>query len=178
MPHKRNPIGCGVTLAAATRTPGLVASFLSGMVQEHERGVGGWQAEWPTVSSLIQATGVAAASMAEVTTGLTVDPEKMRANIDATRGVVFAERAMILLGKALGRDQAHRLLEEATRESVGKGLRMTEVLATMPEITKYLDPGEIQSLDDPQQYRGSAEAFRKRQLAAGPKPSSMKEKKE
>jgi 3-carboxy-cis,cis-muconate cycloisomerase len=178
MPHKRNPIGCAVTLAAANRTPGLVAGFLSGMVQEHERGVGGWQAEWPTVSSLIQATGVAAASMAEVTVGLTVDPKKMRANIDATRGVVFAERAMILLGKALGRDQAHRLLEEATRESVGKALRMTEVLSAMPEITKHLDAKMIQSLDDPQQYLGSAEVFRKRQLSAETKLSSMKEKKE
>jgi 3-carboxy-cis,cis-muconate cycloisomerase len=178
MPHKRNPVGCAVTLAAANRTPGLVASFLSGMVQEHERGIGGWQAEWPTVSSLIQATGVAAASMAEVTAGLAIDKDKMRANIDATRGVVFAERAMILLGKALGRDEAHRLLEKATRESVGKGLRMTEVLAGMPEITKRLDPGEIQSLDDPQQYLGSAEAFRQRQLATEAQVSPTKEKKE
>ncbi len=64
MPHKRNPSGCVVALAAANRVPGLVASFLSGMVQEHERGVGSWQAEWPTVAALMQATGVAAASMA------------------------------------------------------------------------------------------------------------------
>ena len=176
MPHKRNPIGCAVTLAAANRTPGLVASFLSGMIQEHERGLGGWQAEWPTVCSLIQATGLAAASMAEVTTGLTVEPARMRANIDATRGVVFAEHAMILLGKALGRDQAHRLLEEATRESAGKGLRLTEVLAAMPEITKHLDVREIQSLDDPQQYLGSAEGFRQGQLAAEPQPSPTKQK--
>jgi 3-carboxy-cis,cis-muconate cycloisomerase len=176
MPHKRNPIGCAVTLAAANRTPGLVAGFLSGMIQEHERGVGGWQAEWSTVSSLIQATGVAAASMAEVTTGLTLDPKTMRANIDATRGVVFAERAMILLGKTLGRDQAHRLLEEATRESAEKGLRLTEVLAAMPEIARHLDPGEIQNLDDPQQYLGSTEAFRQRQLAAESLLSSAKQK--
>jgi len=176
MPHKRNPIGCSLTLAAANRTPGLVASFLSGMIQEHERGLGGWQAEWPTVCSLIQATGLAAASMAEVTTGLTVEPARMRANIDATRGVVFAEHAMILLGKALGRDQAHRLLEEATRESAGKGLRLTEVLAAMPEITKHLDAREIQGLDDPQQYLGSAEGFRQRQLAAEPQLSPTKQK--
>jgi 3-carboxy-cis,cis-muconate cycloisomerase len=178
MPHKRNPIGCAITLAAANRTPGLVAGFLSGMIQEHERGVGGWQAEWPTVSSVIKATGVAAASMAEVIAGLTIDKEKMRANIAATRGVVFAERAMILLGKALGRDQAHRMLEEATRESAEQGLRLTEVLAAMPEITKHLNPKEIESLDDPQQYLGSAEAFRQRQLTAKPQSSSSKQYKE
>src|SRR5882724_8758282 len=75
MPHKRNPSGCVVTLAAANRTPGLVATFLSGMVQEHERATGTWQAEWTTVSALVQATGVAIASMAEVTDALTVDAQ-------------------------------------------------------------------------------------------------------
>jgi len=176
MPHKRNPIGCAVTLAAANRTPGLVASFLSGMIQEHERGVGGWQAEWSTVSALIQATGVAAASMAEVTSGLTIDPERMRANITATHGAIFAERAMIMLAKALGRDQGHRLLEEATRQSVEKGVRLTDFLAAMPEITKHLSPKEIEGLDDPHQYLGSAEAFRQRQLAAAPQTTSINEK--
>jgi 3-carboxy-cis,cis-muconate cycloisomerase len=175
MPHKRNPIGCAITLAAANRTPGLVAGFLSGMIQEHERGAGGWQAEWTTVSSLIQATGVAAASMAEVTSGLTIDPEKMRANITATRGIVFAERAMILLGKTLGRDQAHRLLEEATRKSVENSVRLTEILAAMPEITQHLDPKQIEDLDDPHQYFGSAEVFRQRQLADGPQATSSKQ---
>ena len=173
MPHKRNPIGCAVTLAAANRTPGLVASFLYGMIQEHERGVGGWQAEWPTVSALVQATGVAAANMAEVTESLTVDPGKMRANIDVTRGVIFAERAMILLGKVLGRDKAHHLLEEATRQSVAQGRRLTEVLAAVPEVTQHLDQKTIQGLDDPQQYLGAAEAFRQSQQT-----KSGKQKKE
>ena len=50
MPHKRNPAGCAIALAAATRAPGLVAAFLSGMPQEHERGVGNWHAEAATVS--------------------------------------------------------------------------------------------------------------------------------
>src|SRR5437762_14277167 len=56
MPHKRNPIACAVTLAAAHRVPGEVASFLSAMVQEHEREVGGWQAEWPIGTTVIKTT--------------------------------------------------------------------------------------------------------------------------
>ena len=79
MPNKRNPTACALTLAAAHRVPGLVASFLSAMLQEHERGVGGWQAEWPVVAAVIQSTGVAIASMAEVADGLSVDMQKMRA---------------------------------------------------------------------------------------------------
>jgi 3-carboxy-cis,cis-muconate cycloisomerase len=166
MPHKRNPSGCVVVLAAANRVPGLVANFLSGMVQEHERAAGSWQAEWPTVVALMQATGMAAASMAEVAEGLSVDGARMRANIDATRGVIFAERAMMLLGEKLGRDVAHKLLEEATRRSVTQGRHLYEALGEMPEVSRHLDRETLKKLEAPEEYLGSADAFRKRLLSA------------
>jgi len=166
MPHKRNPVGSFLTLAAAQRVPGLVATFLSAMVQEHERAVGGWQAEWPVVAGVIQSTGLAAASMAEVADDLKVDPQRMRVNIDATKGVIFAERAMILLGSQLGRDVAHRVLEEATRKSVAQGRHLVEVLAEMPEITSHMEVPELRQLEVPEQYLGSAEAFRQALLSS------------
>jgi 3-carboxy-cis,cis-muconate cycloisomerase len=167
MPHKRNPIGSMATLAAANRVPGLVSAFLSEMVQEHERAAGSWQAEWPTITAVIQATGLAAASMAEVAEGLSVDSIRMRANIDATRGVIFAERAMMLMGSALGRDVAHKVLEEATRRSVTENRRLAEVLATMPEVTRHLDKTALGQIEVPEAYLGSAEGFRKALLASG-----------
>ena len=167
MPHKRNPVGSVIALAAANRVPGLVASFLSGMVQEHERSAGGWQSEWPTISNVVQATGVAAASMAEVAEGLSVDEQKMRKNIDATNGLVFAERAMILLGPALGRDAAHRLVEQATRRSVEEKKSLAEVLREIPEVKKVLEASTLASLDDPKAYLGVADEFRTRLLAQG-----------
>jgi 3-carboxy-cis,cis-muconate cycloisomerase len=166
MPHKRNPVGSTLTLAAARRVPGLVATYLSAMVQEHERAAGGWQAEWPVVAAVIQSTGLAAASTAEVAEGLTVDAQRMRINIDATRGAIFAERAMILLGSKLGRDVAHRVLDEATTKSATEGRHLAEVLAEMPEITSHLDRAALQQLEVPEQYLGSAEAFRQALLAS------------
>src|SRR5207344_380448 len=53
MPQKRNPVGCAAILAAAMRAPGLAATMLSSMPQEHERGLGGWQAEWATLPELV-----------------------------------------------------------------------------------------------------------------------------
>ncbi len=176
MPNKRNPIACSVTLAAAHRVPGLVASFLSAMVQEHERGVGGWQAEWPTVAAVIQATGVAAASMAEATEGLEVGEPRMRANIDATRGAIFAERAMILLGKSLGRDAAHKLLEAATRRSIAEGRSLREVLSEMPEVTRILDGPTLRNLEAPEEYLGVADALRTRLLSSRTQRDSKSEK--
>ena len=81
MPNKRNPSGCAIALAAANRTPGLVAAFLAGMVQEHERAVGGWQAEWQTLAGLVEATGSALAAVAGAIEGLTVYPDRMLANL-------------------------------------------------------------------------------------------------
>src|SRR6185312_3093947 len=86
MPHQRNPVGCAIALAAATRVPALVSSYLSAMVQEHERGVGGSQAEWPIAVDIVQATGTAASSIAEVSEGLIVDPVRMQDNLRSTKG--------------------------------------------------------------------------------------------
>ncbi len=173
MPHKQNPIGCSLTLATASRVPGLVATFLSAMTQEHERGTGGWQAEWPTVAALIQSTGLAIASMAEVAEGLSVNSEKMRSNIEATGGSIFAEKAMMVLGRELGRDRAHKLLEEATRKSIAESRRLSEVLAEIPEVATRLDAETLRSLEDPEKYLGVADEFRKRLLSI-PKPDISK----
>jgi 3-carboxy-cis,cis-muconate cycloisomerase len=169
MPHKHNPVGCAVTLAATHRVPGEVAAFLSAMVQEHERGVGGWQIEWPIVASVVQSTGLAMASMAEVAEGLLVDPARMRANIEQTKGVIFAERAMILLGSSLGLDVAHKLVEEATRKSISQGRSLSQVLAEMPDVASRLDASALRQLEIPEQYLGAAEMFRQSLLSSAQK---------
>ncbi len=147
MPHKRNPSGCAIVLAAANRMPGLVASFLSGMVQEQERAAGGYQAEWPVVAGAIQTTGAAASAAARVVENLHVFPERMRANIAATRGTVFAERAMMALATKMGRENAHRRIEEG----LASGQPLNEVAGV-----------DLPDLESPEAYLGSAEHYRKR----------------
>lgn len=166
MPHKRNPTGCAVTLAAANRMPGLVASYLSGMVQEHERAVGGWQAEWSTIAAAVQATAVAAASIAEIAEGLVVDSARMEANLDRTLGTIYAEKAMLLLAGKLGRDQAHQLLEEAASTAITERRHLADVLGEIPDVTRHLNPATIGQLEVAGDYLGSAAAFRLRQMQA------------
>ena len=166
MPHKHNPVGCVLALAAANRVPGLVATFLSAMIQEHERGAGGWQAEWPTVAAITQATGLAINSMAEVVQGLSVDTARMRSNIEATNGAVFAEKAMLLLSPHLGREAAYRLLEKANRQAVASSRRLSDVVGEMPEVKDHLDFKALHDLEVPELYLGVADEFRKRLLAS------------
>jgi 3-carboxy-cis,cis-muconate cycloisomerase len=170
MPQKRNPIASAITLAAASRVPGLTAAFLSQTVQEHERGVGGWQAEWPTVASVIQATGVALVSMAEAAEGLTVDAARMKANLNATQGTIFAEKVALLLGPKIGRESAHELIERATDPKQLRGRTLSEVLAEMPDIRQYLGKEALAYLEDPEDCLGSANEFVRRLSGSAKKP--------
>jgi 3-carboxy-cis,cis-muconate cycloisomerase len=165
MPHKRNPSGSAVAIAAATRMPGLVAAFLTGMVQEHERSVGGSQAEWPTIASIVQTTGSAAAAVAAALEGLSVNTSRMQANLDATAGVIFAERAVVALGPHVGPAVARRLVTEAVRRSQESDRPFHDVLRAMPELANAVTARALAGVDRPEQYLGEAEALRRQLLA-------------
>jgi 3-carboxy-cis,cis-muconate cycloisomerase len=164
MPQKRNPSGCAIAIAAATRLPGLVSAFLAGMIQEHERSVGGGHAEWPIVSTAVQATGASAAAMAGVVEGLEVHPERMRRNLEATYGTVFAERAVMMLALPLGREAANELVKRAVRQSRETGRAFGETLAAIPEASRAVPAQDLREVDRPGQYLGEAESLRKQLL--------------
>jgi 3-carboxy-cis,cis-muconate cycloisomerase len=161
MPHKRNPSSFAIVLACANRTPGLVADFLAGMIQEHERGIGGLHAEWMTISNVVEATGSALAAMAHGMDHLVAHPERMAANIRATRGLVFSERAMMQIAAATGRDAAHALLSEASRIALDRDIPLAVAISLMPDIAELLTAEQIAALDVPEDYLGSAEEFRR-----------------
>jgi 3-carboxy-cis,cis-muconate cycloisomerase len=160
MPQKRNPSGCALVLAAATRVPGLVASYLTAMPQEHERGVGGIQAEWPIVSAVVQSTGAAVAALAAVIEGLEVDPARMQANLNATGGTIYAERAMMLLAPALGRDRARQLVADAIAATQGSEIPFGSALRSATQGESGVPPRLFDDLAQPERYLGSAEALR------------------
>ncbi|MGH2856692.1 MAG: lyase family protein, partial [Solirubrobacteraceae bacterium] len=107
MAHKRNPVGAVSVLACAKRAPGLVATMLACMEQEHERAAGAWQAEWGVEKELLALAGSAAAWARELLEGLEVDGERMRANLAAavTGDEPLPEGAGELIDRALA---AHR----------------------------------------------------------------------
>lgn len=83
MAGKRNPTGCQTALSAASRMPGLAATLIAGLPQEHERGLSGWQAEAPVLAELFQLAHGALAALAPVVEGLEVDVNRMDANLAA-----------------------------------------------------------------------------------------------
>ena len=166
MPHKRNPVGCAAVLAASGRVPALVSTMLSAMVQEHERALGGWQAEWDTLPQITELAGVALIQLRKVVEGLQVDESRMRANIDLTRGLVMAEAVSLALGRHLGRAAAHELVESACAEALRSNATLQEVLQVDSRVTQHLNTQALEQLFDPSQYLGEAIAFTDRVLAA------------
>lgn len=164
MPHKRNPVACAAVLTAAIRVPGLVATMLSGMVQEHERALGGWQAEWDTLPEIVQLTAGALQQMRQTIAGLTVDEERMRTNLDATHGQIMAEAVTLALGAKMGRLEAHKLVEAACHRAVQSGEHLEQALESDPRIAAELTAEQIDSLLDPSNYLGQATAFAERVL--------------
>src|SRR5277367_4674150 len=102
MPHKRNPVACAAILSAATRVPSLVSTMLTAMVQEDERGLGNWHAEWETLPEIFRLTGGALRQMAAIVPHLEIDAARMRRNLDATQGLIFAEGVTMAMGKYIG----------------------------------------------------------------------------
>jgi 3-carboxy-cis,cis-muconate cycloisomerase len=166
MPHKRNPVACAQILTAATLAPGLVASVMSGMVQEHERALGGWQAEWIALPQLFLLASGATAQLAETAKGLEIDNKRMSANLEFTGGLLMAEAVQMALGEKLGRMQAHDLLETASRRAASEGRHLREVAAEVPEIAGALPAKTLDALFDPLAYLGSAGEFIERALKA------------
>jgi len=105
MAHKRNPTGCQVALSAAFRAPGLAATLLSTLPCEHERGLGGWQAEAPVLAELFMLCHGALAAMLAVVAGLEVDTAAMLGNLKrAAGGTDFGEAASLVEAMLVARD--------------------------------------------------------------------------
>ncbi len=170
MPHKRNPVGSVVAQAAAQRVPALISIMLGAMVQEHERAAGGWHAEWETLPEICRLTAGALAHIREIVNGLEIDPARMRANLDATHGLIYAEAITMALAKHIGRAPAYQVIEKACRRAVDEKRPLREVVAQDPQVKPYLPATELDRLFDPSNYFGSAVQLVERVLAQRSKP--------
>ena len=166
MPHKRNPVGCAVVLAAATKVPALVSVMLAAMVQEHERGLGNWHAEWETLPEICMFSAGALGQLTQVIEGLEIDTARMRRNLDITHGLILAEAVSVALAPKLGREAAHGLIEQACRRAVEQNQPLRDVLAKDAKVGKHLSAADLDRLFDPASYLGVAEQFVDRVLAS------------
>lgn len=170
MPHKRNPVAAMVALAAAQRVPQRVAAVLAAMPQEHERGLGNWQAELAETAGLFISAHGALKALADVAGALQVDRSRMLRNIDALRGLVFAEAVATRFAERIGRARAHGLLEQLSHRVAAGGIHLRdaalEALQRDEALRAHCSPGELSALFDPAVVAQRAIGVAAPQLAA------------
>jgi 3-carboxy-cis,cis-muconate cycloisomerase len=156
MPQKRNPISCNYIIACTSVVRQNVAALLDAMVEDHERSTGPWEIEWIAMPEIFLLAAGALNQARFLLEGLEVDPGRMRANLDLTRGMIVSEAVMMGLGPYLGRQRAHDLVYDICRKAITTRGSFLELLAADPEIAPHLGRDALAKLVDPANYLGLA----------------------
>jgi 3-carboxy-cis,cis-muconate cycloisomerase len=166
MPQKRNPIASEYILAAARNVHALVPVMQGAMAQDHERATGPWQAEALALPQAFVLTHGALLHGRVIAEGLVVDPDRMRANLDISRGLIVSEAVMMGLAPVLGREAAHHVVKRACDAALTERIALADALLRDPAVATRLDRSAIDRLIDPRNYLGAAGAFVDRFRAA------------
>jgi 3-carboxy-cis,cis-muconate cycloisomerase len=156
MPQKRNPISCNYIIACTSMVRQNVAALLDAMVEDHERSTGPWEIEWIAMPEIFLLAAGALNQARFLLEGLEVDPMRMRANLDLTRGMIVSEAVMMGLGPYLGRQRAHDLVYDICRKTITTGGSFLDLLAADSEIAPHLGRDALAKLVDPANYLGLA----------------------
>jgi 3-carboxy-cis,cis-muconate cycloisomerase len=166
MPQKRNPKLSQDIVAAAAEIRALVPLALEAMQTEHEADRTTSIMMSRAVVQACELTGDVLERMIALFAGLQVFPERMRANLDLSGGLIMAEALMLELGKQIGRQRAHDAVYEAAQASVTQSRPFRETLAADPHVSAGLTAAQIEALLDPARYAGLCRQFAERGAAA------------
>jgi 3-carboxy-cis,cis-muconate cycloisomerase len=166
MPQKRNPISCLYIHSTVALVRQHVAALLEAAVADHERSTGPWEIEWISLPEIFLLASGALAQTRLLICGLEVDAERMRSNLDLTRGMIVSEAVMMGLGPHLGRQRAHDLVYDICRQVAATGEPLVDLLARHPDVSRHLTRGELDKMCDPRSYLGLAGEMVDRVLAA------------
>src|SRR5438094_2828297 len=165
MPQKRNPKLSQDIIAAAAQIRAVVPLALEAMQTEHEADRTTSIMMSRAIVQACELTGDVFARMIALFAGLQVFPERMRANVELSGGLIMAEALMLELGRQIGRQRAHDVVYEAAQASVTQARPFKEMLAKDPHVTAALTTSQIDALLDPAQYTGLCRQFAERGTA-------------
>src|SRR5258708_29746114 len=156
MARKRNPMVAKMIMAACTRLPGLLATMAAAMVQEQERAVGRWHAEWGPLTEIVGLTGGAIKQSNDLFSRLEVDSARMLENLELTKGLVYAEEVAVVLAKQMGKPEADLLVKRACQRAKDKGCHLRDVLAGDSNVTSIIDQAALDQIFRPENALGIA----------------------
>ena len=157
MAQKKNPITSENLCGLARIARGFVSPALEDMVLWHERDLTNSSAERFIIPHIFVLTDDILVKMNEVFSGLVVNPDRMRENLERSNGMIMAEAVMIaLVGKGIGRQDAHTLVRKASLEAEKDGVNLKVKLLADREFAKLMKKSELDRVMEPSNYIGGA----------------------
>jgi adenylosuccinate lyase len=136
MPHKRNPIVSERVTGIARLLRGYAQASVENVALWHERDISHSSVERVTLPDATILLDYAQALSLRVVRGMTVHSDRMLANLEATHGALYSQRALLaLVESGLARDEAYRVVQENAQRAWDTGTPFRSLLAeAAPEL--------------------------------------------
>jgi adenylosuccinate lyase len=145
MPHKRNPIGCEQICGLARLLRGNATAAMENIALWHERDISHSSVERVILPDSFIALDHMLRRFARIVRGMVVYPERMRQNLDRSRGVVFSGTILLALAKAgVSREQAYEWVQRNAMRSFAEAVDFKALLAADPDVARVLPPSVIE----------------------------------
>jgi adenylosuccinate lyase len=161
MPHKRNPIVSERICGLARLLRGYASTGLENVALWHERDISHSSVERVSLPDACILLDYMLDRMRWVIEGLEVYPERMRANLEASFGLVNSQTVLVaLLSKGdTQRERAYELVQRNAARAWDEGRPFLELLQADPDVTALLDPGEIADCFEVSRYLRNTDAI-------------------
>jgi adenylosuccinate lyase len=144
MPHKKNPVRCERISGLARLVRANAGVGLENIILWHERDISHSSAERIVFPDSFLLTDYLLSEAADIVGNWVVHPDRMRANIDATRGLIFSQSVLLALTtKGLVREDAYQIVQRNSLKSWNEGLDFRALIAADPDVARVLGPKDI-----------------------------------
>lgn len=158
MPHKRNPITCEQICGLARVVRGFIIPTYENSIQWHERDLCNSASERFILPHSLILTDWIVYQMKTVFKNLKIFPERMKKNLEISKGLPMAESLMTtLIGKGMGRSDAHELMRKTSLKAASQDKSLKEVFIQENKKLKLLTEKEINDALKPENYLGATE---------------------
>jgi adenylosuccinate lyase len=158
MPHKRNPWRCERLCGLARVVRSGVVPAMENVALWHERDISHSSVERVLLPDAFALVDFMLAEATDILEGLHVYPERMKQNLSLSHGLVFSQRLLLdLVDAGLNRDEAYRIVQEASMDAWRTGEHLRDLISRNREVTAVLSPADIERCFDESRYLGHAE---------------------
>lgn len=149
MPHKRNPIGCEQIVGLARLIRANLMAALENVALWHERDISHSSVERIILPDSFIALDHMLRRFTRIVSGLVVYPERMRQNLERSRGVVFSGQVLLELARrGVSREQAYEWVQRNAMRSFDEQIDFKSLLLADADVTRVLSAAEIESAFD------------------------------